>query len=347
LALPTYRLRLTLGAPGGRREREQALARLARELGRYGLLGIHEGTVLSETAAREGLETSSWTVDSAEAPGNRDWVGELGGQTGGVELYFSNQEGAAQAAARLALEPGCLLGPLEEEPARDWDAEWKKAFLAQSRGFAVPPNWRVVPAFEGSDSVVEPGEIPLRINPGAGFGTGTHETTQLCLSAIAGAWKGPLVEAGAALDFGSGSGILSIALAKLGARVVSVEIDPLAIDNASENARLNGVQASISQQRELGPETPGPFSLIVANILRPVLLEQAPALVRRLAERGVLVLSGLIEADVAEVSARYGALLGARGRPERPETQVLNEWRCLIWRFTEPGAAVQSSETNL
>jgi ribosomal protein L11 methyltransferase len=170
------------------------------------------------------------------------------------------------------------------------------------------------------DVELAPGERVLRINPGAGFGTGTHETTQLCLEAIA---KAP--RAARALDFGSGSGILSIALALLGSEVDSVEIDPLAIDNARENAGLNGVAGKIRLEERLDP-APGSYGVVVANILKPVLLEFADPLVSRLAPSGALILSGLIERDVDEVAKRFGALLG-----RQPSVGERGEWRSLAW----------------
>jgi ribosomal protein L11 methyltransferase len=284
-----------------------------------GFLGVHEGTLLSEAAAEQGLETESWTVDSAEAPRERDWVG--GQKEAGAELYFSTREQAESASRALSGVQGIQVLGIEHQPERDWDAEWKASFLGSPEGLRLPPNWRIVPYWVSDEQAkISKGENVIRINPGAGFGTGTHETTQLCLGAIA---ESAVSSGARALDFGSGSGILSIGLALLGAEVDAIEIDPLAIDNATENARLNAMDARIRFDRDLS-SAPGPYSLVVANILRPVLLEFAEALVSRC--EGALVLSGLIERDVAEVSARYTALMG-RG----PEVRELGEWRCLFW----------------
>jgi ribosomal protein L11 methyltransferase len=186
----------------------------------------------------------------------------------------------------------------------------------------------------GVESVIQ--EVVVRVNPGAGFGTGTHETTQLCLEALGGlaleriADRGKLADAFdglSVLDFGSGSGILGIACALLGARVEAVEIDPLAIANATENADLNQVRGQVRFSQTLAP-SPERFPLVLANILRPVLLEFASELVSRLAPGGALVLSGLMEGDVAEVSARYTALLGGK----TPEVFSSGEWRALVFR---------------
>jgi ribosomal protein L11 methyltransferase len=298
-----------------------------------GLLGVHEGTLLSEAAAEQGLETESWTVDSAEAPRERDWVGHQ--SEAQAELYFASRSQAEAASGSLEGVHGVRVLALELQPAKDWDAEWKASFLGSAEGLRLPPDWRVVPYWVTNEQAkIVPGEFVIRINPGAGFGTGTHETTQLCLGAIAeafgagGSAKGAPVRA---LDFGSGSGILSIGLAIRGAKVDAIEIDPLAIDNAKENARLNSVEAGIRFSDELSSAA-GPYGIVVANILRPVLLEFAEALVSRLAPSDApgpgpaLILSGLIERDVAEVSACYRKLLGCE-----PEVRALGEWRCLVW----------------
>ena len=129
------------------------------------------------------------------------------------------------------------------------------------------------------------------------------------------------------LDFGSGSGILGIGAARLGAAVHAVEIDPLAAAHAERNARANAVDDRVVHARTL-EGAPGSFDVVVANILRPVLLEFASELVSRMAPRATLVVSGLVSTDVPEVSVRYASLLGN----VRPEIYPRGEWRALVWR---------------
>jgi ribosomal protein L11 methyltransferase len=315
-----------------------------------GLLGVHEGTLLTEEAAEQGLETESWTVDAAQAPRERDWISAQ--DEAQVELFFASPEQAEAARRELralnAFAATEAVSEVFEQKNEDWDADWKKSFLNASDGVFIEPFWRILPAWVERE--LPAGERALKINPGAGFGTGTHETTQLCLRAI-GEWalKQQLVGekdrrgedgkekhgqplAGArALDFGSGSGILAIGAALLGAEVIAVEIDELAIDNALENARINGIAiagvgpARITYSKSLS-DANGQFPVVIANILRPVLVEFAPELVKRLAPGGCLILSGLVENDVAEVDRVYSALLGSR-----PWVNELNEWRGLVW----------------
>lgn len=302
-------------------DREEFSAWLWESFRAGGLSGIHEGTLLAEEAISQGLETESWTVDSGEAPRERDWVSSQPWVSS--ELYFESREGATRAATLLRERTDVRVGAVEEQEARDWDALWKTLFLESREGIAVAPFWRILPPWVDFDG--REGERILRINPGAGFGTGTHETTRLCLGAIA--ESGNLGPGKRVLDFGSGSGILSIGAALLGARVEGVEIDPLAIDNAVENSALNGTQESVRFSRELDCRS-GPYDLVIANILRPVLLEFAERLTGLLRPGGPLVLSGLIERDVGEVRSRYSRLLAGR----EPHILEFGEWRALVWK---------------
>jgi ribosomal protein L11 methyltransferase len=181
--------------------------------------------------------------------------------------------------------------------------------------------------------------LPLHLVPGPGFGDGRHPTTRVCLEAIAA--LAPRERAWRLLDFGSGSGILSIAGARLGATVDAVEIDPRAIEHAEQNLRANGVAERVRQITALG-DAAGPFDLVVANILRSVLLLFADALVERVAPGGTLVLSGLVSTDVPEVSARYARLLGGA----RPEVYERDEWRALVWRSVRRDGAESSRKWN-
>lgn len=288
-----------------------------------GLVGVHEGTLLSEEAAEQGLETDSWTVDSGEAPRERDWVGQQ--EEGQAELYFSTQKEAETAFAFLKQIPELKLSPVELQKDEDWDANWKASFLNEGKGVPVAPFWKIVPPWV-KDEDFSKHEKLIRINPGAGFGTGTHETTQLCLQAIGEYSEKRPVQGTHALDFGSGSGILSISLAQLGASVDAVEIDELAIDNACENASLNQVKDQIVFSKELKKNS-GKYPWVIANILRPVLLEFSEKLVDCLALDGILILSGLIESDVPSVIQAYSQLL------RTPVAQVYEkgEWRALVF----------------
>jgi ribosomal protein L11 methyltransferase len=292
-----------------------------------GLVGVHEGTVLSEEARDLGFETESWVVDSAQAPEKRDWVGSL--KAGSVELYFEHRGLAERAkAAMIERFPGLSVTEVEELKPRDWDAEWKASY----QGVDLAPHWRILPPWKKDEApeARKQGRHVMLLTPGAGFGTGTHETTQLCLEAIGSlaSKMGSLREL-RVLDFGSGSGVLAIGAALLGAQVDAVEIDPLAVDNARQNAEMNEVAGAVRFSNELR-EAKATYFLVVANILKPVLLQFADQLVDRLSPgHFCLVLSGLVEADVSPVRERFEACLGSRDR----EFKLLSrgEWRALMW----------------
>lgn len=293
------------------------------------LLGVHEGTVLSEQAAEEGQETEFWTIDAGEAPKDRDWVEKQ--EEIKADLYFAEESQAAVAARLLRQIPEIAVGKVEEQEPQDWDAEWKASFLKSGKGLEIAPFWKVVPPWlelkESQDKNAEGHrQRSLKINPGAGFGTGTHETTQLCLEAMGRVSLQHPLEGKRALDFGSGSGILSIGLALLGMTVDGVEVDSLAIDNATENVQLNQVESRVSFSQSL-PVDPQPYDIVVANILRPILLEFSEQLIKCLKPGGVLILSGLVERDVQLIYNEYSRYL------KWSEARVMErgEWRALVF----------------
>ncbi len=189
----------------------------------------------------------------------------------------------------------------------------------------VPPRWEILTEDAVASASPDAGVRAIRLAEGPGFGDGRHPTTQLCLQALAA--LAPRARAWRLLDFGSGSGVLSIAGALLGATVDAVEIDALAVAHAERNLRANGVAGAARQVPSLG-EAAGPFDFVVANILRGVLVAHAEPLARHRAPGGTLVLSGLVSTDVPEVGAKYAALLGGA----RPEVYERGEWRGLVWR---------------
>jgi ribosomal protein L11 methyltransferase len=150
------------------------------------------------------------------------------------------------------------------------------------------------------------------------FGTGVHPTTRLCLDLLV-----ELVTPeppSSALDVGTGSGLLGIAALRLGVpRVTAIDVDLGAIHAAAENARLNGVRDRLDLTCGEPDALTGTWPLVLANILAAPLVELAPILVRRVAHRGRLVLSGIpqsVEADVRRAYVRLGmrcAATTARG----------------------------------
>jgi ribosomal protein L11 methyltransferase len=287
-------------------------------------MGVTEGVMLSEEAHSRGYETESWVLDEGMAPHERDWLSHENNLQ--MVGYFQDEASAKRAAQWLSSEYELQNPPqVEEEPEQDWNAKWKAAFT----GIEVSDKLRVLPPWSEewlSAKANHKTQGVLAINPGAGFGTGTHETTQLCLKTLLelGDLTGKTV-----LDFGSGSGILGIAAALQGGQVTCVEIDPMANENALDNAKLNGVESKIRILDKIPEDLhPGKVDVLLANILRPILLQFAPLIKACLKPNAELVLSGLIESDLDQVIRTY-----QEGGAQFEITKLeKNEWRALRLR---------------
>jgi ribosomal protein L11 methyltransferase len=166
---------------------------------------------------------------------------------------------------------------------------------------------RIVPA--GGEA----GANALRLIDSPTFGSGLHPTTALCLEALDEAVQAESPEA--LLDIGTGSGVLALGALKLGVpRALAVDVDTAALQVAAENARINALTDRI-ELRPGGPETvTGIWPLVVANVLAAPLVEMAPAIVRRVAHRGQLVVSGIPSSVEADVERAYRDLGMHRGR---------------------------------
>lgn len=179
----------------------------------------------------------------------------------------------------------------------DWAHAWKDHFRPHRVGpFVIAPPWAEPPPADG---------LPVIIDPGLAFGTGLHPTTRLCLELTA-----ELLRPGeAVLDLGTGSGILAVAAARLGAgSVLALDIDPLAVKAARANVRRNGLSRRIRVARGTLKGPAGPFGLILANLSAPVLTELAPAVAGSLQAGGRLVMSGLLVGRADELEALYTGL---------------------------------------
>ena len=180
---------------------------------------------------------------------------------------------------------------VREVAQRDWLEEWKQNWQPVEIGrFIIAPPWSNLG--DVHDRLV------IRIEPGMAFGTGTHETTRLCLEAIEKHFAG-----GSFLDVGTGTGILAIAAAKLfpGARIEACDTDEMAIQIARENAAANGVLDQIDFRAGSVEESTASADLVCANLTADVIVQILPSLVSLTC--GKLVLSGILETQVEMVQA--------------------------------------------
>jgi ribosomal protein L11 methyltransferase len=175
---------------------------------------------------------------------------------------------------------------------QDWLAEWKKHWKPTETGkFIIAPTWETVEPTE---------KIVIRIEPSMAFGTGTHETTRLCLRAIEENYDGQM----SFLDVGTGTGILAIAAAKsqiseLKAQIVGCDTDEDSIKIATENAELNETKHIEFYVGSISEETPG-FDFVCANLTADVILPILPLLVEK--SKKILVLSGILKEQEKSVT---------------------------------------------
>ena len=180
---------------------------------------------------------------------------------------------------------------LREVADRDWLEEWKQSWQPVEIGrFVIAPPW--------SNLGDKSNHLVIRIEPGMAFGTGTHETTRLCLDAIQ-----KHHAAGSFLDVGTGTGILAIAAAKLfpSARIEACDTDETAVAIARENAELNGVDQLINFWTGSVDDSTASADLVCANLTADVITRMMPALVG--VTCGKLILSGILETQVEMVQA--------------------------------------------
>lgn len=184
---------------------------------------------------------------------------------------------------------------LEQLEDKDWEREWMDNFHPMKFGerLWICPSWREVP---------EPEAVNVMLDPGLAFGTGTHPTTALCLT-----WLDGLdLQDKTVVDFGCGSGILSLAALKLGAKkVIGIDIDPQALQASLANAKRNNVDDRL--ELYLPKEQPTlKADVVVANILAGPLRELAPTIIEFVADNGVLALSGILEEQAEGLQKIYG-----------------------------------------
>lgn len=203
-----------------------------------------------------------------------------------------------QILARLkAQDPDGKYGRLELEmkdvDEEDWSNAWKKYY----HPVQVGEHLVVCPSWEAYDR--KPDEVVLTLNPGMAFGTGTHDTTRLCMELL----EKYITPQDTVLDVGCGSGILAITAALLGAnKIIGCDIDEVAVKVAGENAALNGVQDRIAfHQGDLTSQVEGSFQIICANIVAYVIIRLSEDAGRYLAKDGIFITSGIIDTREQDV----------------------------------------------
>jgi ribosomal protein L11 methyltransferase len=271
----------------------EAAEAVAELLQRYG----HQGVAVE----REGIMPDCWSDDELP-PAERLTV----------RAYIPDDERVQDAKTQLesALGHMRLMYPMPTPEYttvddEDWAEAWKAHYqpVRLGRNILIRPIW--------IELETQPNDIEIALDPGMAFGTGTHPTTQLCLAALE-----DLVQPGAlALDLGCGSGILSIAAAKLGAKsILALDNDPIAVTATAENARQNGVSDKVVAQvgsLENIISSARRFDIIAVNILARIIIEMCgEKLGQTVRPGGLAIFSGIIEdqADDVETALRQTGL---------------------------------------
>lgn len=237
-----------------------------------------------------------------------------------IRAYFSELESVEELKLQVSnlletlkqsgtdVSPGLIeIGSVDEE---DWANAWKQYYhpVRISDRLTVKPTWE--------DYEPAADELVIELDPGMAFGTGTHATTRLCMNAL----EKHVQPGQTIIDVGTGSGILAIACAKLGAeKVLALDLDPVAVSSATENVNLNGMASSIqvaqsdllgviqSEKSEHHTEASSilteyvPADLVVANILAEIILRFVDDVYQALKSGGKFIASGIIESKRQEV----------------------------------------------
>ncbi|MBV7300562.1 50S ribosomal protein L11 methyltransferase [Enterovibrio paralichthyis] len=253
------------------------------------------GDVLMEDAGA----LSVTFLDAKDTPVFEPMPGEtrLWGETDIVALYDAETDMDAVVAI---LKTSPLLGEdfthkIEQLEDKDWERAWMDNFKPMRFGqrLWVCPSWCEAP---------EPEAVNIMLDPGLAFGTGTHPTTALCLE-----WLDGLDLAGkTVIDFGCGSGILSLAALLLGAeKVIGIDIDPQALQASKANAERNGVADRLELYLPKDQPANLQAEVVVANILAGPLRELSPIIKSLIAPQGVLAMSGVLDSQAESVADCY------------------------------------------
>ena len=225
------------------------------------------------------------------------------------------------------------LHPLDMELRPVFDREWMEECRARTVVRRVGSLWVLRAPWREYDA--RPGEKVIILNRGGAFGSGRHPSTILSLAALEQAWRSGLLPAPThgwkALDVGTGTGILAIAAAHLGAEVLAVDIDDRAVASARENLRLNGMQDRVKVEETPLGLVKGRFRLVLANIAFPGQLELASTMNRLLCPDGIAIVSGFLHGDAETLAGRHGR------EGLRCEARLNHgDWLSMILRLPDP-----------
>ncbi|MDO9515521.1 MAG: 50S ribosomal protein L11 methyltransferase [Syntrophales bacterium] len=288
-------------------ELTEALSNFLEEMGTG---GVFQDVALQDSF--NGLTVSAQEEVKSYLP----WSRTVKKQTDRITAYIDSLSSLFPKLEKPSLSTKTITDP-------DWGEQWKKYFkpLRVSANIIIKPTWeRYSPA--GSDIVVD-------IDPGMAFGTGQHSSTRMCIMAI----EDLLLKDGSrgertVLDVGTGTGILAICASKLGARAVTgIDIDPKAVEIASKNIVINGVEDRVEIINRDITLCKGSFDLIVANLISGVLIQFHAHLTSLTKPGGYIIASGITEHDAKDVEKIF-----CDGDVTLHHTEIEKEWVCYTFK---------------
>jgi ribosomal protein L11 methyltransferase len=281
----------------------EMISNFVHELGAGGVSIEESGTLNKQRDTSLG---QWYELPLNDIPEGRAVIKGYFAQGNDMETILDNLKASIEQLKEYDIDTGSPTYELREVDDEDWANAWKQYFkpIRVSERLTIKPTWE--------DYTASPEELILELDPGMAFGTGTHATTALCLRTLE-----KVVQTGDdVIDVGTGSGILSIAAAKLGARhVLAVDLDPVAVSSATENTKLNQLENNITVKlsdllgvlkasetdvsNQLGVTLP--VQVVVANILAEIILLFVNDVYEVLQPGGYYVASGIITAKEADV----------------------------------------------
>lgn len=287
-----------------------------------------------------GLDVKGVAIEDPEdlkkkTPADWDYtdasIFEYGSKAAVVKGYFSKTDdidniekyvkGKLFELKNIGIDTGEAKVIVKEVKEEDWATSWKKYYKTTKIGkrIVVKPAWESYTPLEN--------EIVIEMDPGMAFGTGTHETTSMCIRILEDYIKGKET----VFDIGTGSGILSIAASRLGAgKVVGVDIDEVAIDSAKKNVTCNNLKNVEIHKGNLIDVVSGKADIIVANIIAEVIIKLTGIVKPFMKQEGIFITSGIIKEKKDEV---IKALTNSNFKIE--DVQEMGDWVAIVSTNTE------------
>lgn len=212
-----------------------------------------------------------------------------------LDEKLATLESRVQELISYGINKGSGITHCREIQEEDWESSWKEFFHSVKVGerIVIKPSWE--------EYISAPNDLVIELDPGMAFGTGTHHTTAMCCRALE-----QVVEPGHVIfDVGTGSGILAVAAAKLGAaKVQAVDLDAIAVRVAKENVAINKVEDIVQvAQGDLLTGISGQADIVIANIIATIVIQLLVDIPARLKDGGIFIASGIITERLSEVVA--------------------------------------------